>query len=81
MSTNIAIVLIIATNWVTTGYYTDLSGKRYEEQAGQVITNVEARIFWTCSNDVHLAQSINTNRLTRRVEVLPPLPQGMRSKE
>ena len=73
MTNSLAIVLVVVTNWITIGYYTDLSGKRYEDQAQRICTNTIVRQVTICTNDVSIRTDMSeTNGVTRRVPILPP---------
>jgi len=75
MTNSIAIIVLISTNWVSTGIFTDNQGHRFEEQTAYVRTNTVARTITVITNDVVLLSSESqTNGATRRLPQLPPLP-------
>lgn len=75
MTNSIAIIVLLSTNWVATGTFTDNQGHRFEEQAAWVSTNVVARSVTVITNDVILRSSeAQTNGATRRLPQMPPLP-------
>ena len=75
MTNSVCIMVILATNWVGIGTFTDTTGQRFEEQAAYVRTNLVARTVTVITNDIILRSSESqTNGVTRRLPLLPSLP-------
>lgn len=78
MTNSVAIVIVLYTNWISVGTFTDTLGRRYEEQACLVQTNLVARSIVTITNDVILRSSESqTNGVTRRIPQLPSIPSKL----
>lgn len=73
MTNHVALIILVVTNWVSIGTFSDKNGKQWDEQQAVVTTNTYVEEVTLCTNrTLYHVEDGPTNGVRRVPMVVPP---------